>query len=184
MLIAVAGFAGVGKTTAINFLESKSVGRQIYVGQYLRQEVIRRGLELNAQNERVVRQDMRSRLGPDVFAKSLVRDLNGKLPSNETILVDAIYVREEADCYRAAFGCELIVIGLQASFDVRMRRLQTRPERPLTTVELMARDALEKKMGMTSVVEKADHILSNEGELSDFLAALTELPFAQAGKPA
>ena len=175
MLIAVAGLSGVGKTTAINHLKDEGVGAEIYVGGYIQNEVSHRGLQLTAENEQFVRKDMRQQFGRDVFAKSVIAEF-GDRPLRQNFLLDAIYAREEADCYRKAFGEGLLIIGLSVDFDARALRLATRPNRPLTRAELQKRDAYEREVLLVDeVVAAADLQLSNDGELESFRRVLTDL---------
>jgi|SRR5215211_126046 len=175
MLIAVAGLAGAGKTTAIEHLEAAGVGRQIYVGAYIQNEVRRRNLSLTAENERFVRDEMRQLFGREVFAKMVVAEL-GDVASKQHLLLDAIYTREEADCYRQELGIQVLILGLSASFDVRAKRVATRPDRPLTREELRERDAYEcETLRVHEIVEAADHRLSNEGDLASFRGVLDAL---------
>lgn len=74
MLIAVAGLAGAGKTTAIDHLESLRAGRQVYVGELVLNEVRARGLEVNPENENLVRLDLRHTRGPEAFAALVLRE--------------------------------------------------------------------------------------------------------------
>ena len=174
MLIAVAGLAGVGKTTAVGYLESAGVGRPIYVGRYIQDEVKRRGLPINASNERFVRQQIRQQFGLDFIANKVTADLE-QIRTNEPILLDAIYVREEAEHYRAVLGRRLIIIGIEADFELRVRRLATRADFPLTPVELVGRDAFDIGLGVREVVVTADMRLTNEGSLDDFKRSLDGL---------
>lgn len=175
MLIAVAGLAGAGKTTAVEHLEAAGVGRQIYVGAYIQAELGRRNLPLTAENERFVRDDMRRLFGRDVFAKMVVTEL-GDAASNQHLLLDAIYAREEADCYRQGLGVRVVILGLDAGFNLRAERLARRPDRPLTREELRERDAYEcETLRVHEIVAGADHRLSNEGDLASFRGVLEAL---------
>lgn len=175
MLIAVAGLAGAGKTTATEHLEAAGIGRQIYVGAYIQTEVVRRNLPLTAENERFVRDDMRRLFGRDVFAKMVVTEL-GDVASKQHVLLDAIYVREEADLYRQELGVRLVILGLEAAFELRAERLSGRSDRSLTREELRKRDAYEcETLRVHEIVAAADHRLSNEGDLASFKSLLDAL---------
>ena len=175
MLIAVAGLAGVGKTTAIEHLETAGVGHQVYVGAHVQAELRRRNLSPNAENERFIRNHMRDRFGRDVFAKMVVAEL-GEAVFNQHLLLDAIYAREEADCYRQELGLRVVILGLDAAFDLRAERLAKRMDRPMTRHELRDRDAYEHEtLRVHEVVATADHRLSNEGDLASFMVALDAL---------
>src|ERR1700722_17894794 len=110
MLIAVAGFSGAGKTTAVEYLHECGLGNVVYVGEYVQAEVEARGLALTPENERLVREAARNEHGREVFAKRAVADLRGKTYSG-AILLDAICVKEEGDFYKSALGSGAVILG-------------------------------------------------------------------------
>ncbi len=175
MLIAVSGLAGVGKTTAVEHLQATGVGRMIYVGGLIREEVCRRKLSETPENEQLVRVDMRQRIGRDALAQMVISSLGGGMP-RETLLLDAICLREEAECYRRNLGLQLVILGLEAKFEVRAARLECRVQRPLTRDELRDRDNFEcSNLKLNDVIASADHRLTNEGNLESFRRALDAL---------
>lgn len=170
MLVAVAGLAGVGKTTAIQHFASKGIGRQIYVGRFIRDEVMRRGLAPGHDSEASVRDDMRKTLGRDVFARKVVGELEER--PNESVLLDAIYVMEEAECYRQLLGNRLWILGLDAKFERRADRLSQRQDRPFSRQELERRDEHDRRLGVDEVLANADVQLRNNDTISEFIQAL------------
>ncbi len=97
MLIAVAGLAGVGKSTAVKHLETRGFGPCLYVGHYVLEEVRARGLAETAENERQVREALRQDLGRDVLARRALSRHDFSAPW-QPVLLDAICLREEAEC--------------------------------------------------------------------------------------
>lgn len=183
MLIAVSGLAGVGKTTAVRHLEAVGLGRQVYVGGYIQSEVRRRGLELTPQNETRVRMEMRRERGNDVFAKMVAADL-AHLPSEDLVLLDAIYVAEEAEYYRRSFANGLTIIGIDAPMELRVGRLANRTDRPLSRLEMTVRDALEvQSLRIHEIVAGADLRITNDGTLTDFTSRLEQLVRALGHSP-
>ena len=171
-ILAVAGLAGAGKTTALGELSRKLGCETLYVGAFVLEEVGRRGLEQTAQAERHVRTALREERGRDVLAQMVVERL-GIDPAQPVSTLDAVYLVEELECYRAAYGPRLVLLGIQADFEVRAARLGRRADRPLTRHELQRRDALELNEFRTGeVLAAADATLVNEGSLEDFKRAL------------
>jgi dephospho-CoA kinase len=175
MLIAVAGLSGAGKTTAVEHLRSRGVGQLVYVGAYVQTELQNRGLTTTPENEQLVRQSLRETRGPDVFAKMVMKDLRGRAES-ETILLDAICVKEECDFYRSSSSLSVVVIGINASFEARAERLAIRGSRPLTADQLRQRDRFEcENLRLEDVLATADHRLTNEASLEAFKRMLDTL---------
>lgn len=168
MLIAVAGLSGAGKTTTVEHLQVRGVGRIIYVGAYVKTEVLSRGLALTPENEQAVRNAVREELGRDVFARRAIADIQ-KESQSATILLDAIYLEEEGEAYRRELESRLIVLGIEASFEVRASRLAMRKERPLSAEQLLKRDQFEvDDFRLEEVVVGADYRLRNEGTIEAF----------------
>ena len=65
--VAVTGFAGAGKTSAVDFWENSGIGRRTYVGQLVIDEVISRGLAINPEVERKIRLEFGPNMGPLVW---------------------------------------------------------------------------------------------------------------------
>ena len=168
----MAGLAGAGKTTALGELSRELGCKTLYVGAFVLEEVDRRGLEPTAQAERQVRTALREERGRNVLAQMVVERLGTDL-SQPACTLDAVYLVEELECYRAAYGPRLVLLGIEAKYEVRAARLERRLDRPLTRAELTRRDALElADFRLGDVLAAADATLVNEGSLDDFKRAL------------
>jgi dephospho-CoA kinase len=141
-LIGFAGLSGAGKSTAAQYLVRRGFGTYYYAGDVLSKAITERGLEQNPDNERMVRQVLRTDHGMAIFAEKALSHL-GERCSREIILLDAIYCPEEHEFYSAALGDRLKVIAISTSFDIRAARLQNRTCRPMPTEKLFERDKLE-----------------------------------------
>ncbi len=175
MLIAAAGHAGAGKTTALNYLSQTGVGSYEYVGAFVHKAVLEAGLELTPENERKVRADLRERLGMAAMARLALPELRRKAVAGN-VLVDAIYNEEERDLYLNELGANLFVIGLIAPVPVRAERVKDRGNRSISPHELMKRDSYElETLRLDNVIDKADVVLQNSGSLAEFEAKLAVL---------
>ena len=175
MLIAVCGFSGVGKTTALEHLRDCGFGRIYYAGGLVRQEAVARGLELTPEVEKLVRNELRESHGADVFAQRAVKTLLDE-PRTQHVLLDAICHPNEAVCYRRAWGAKVVILGLSASFEVRAARLAKRTERPCTATELRLRDEYERRiLRLNDVMRDVDHAIANEANIDAFRRELDAL---------
>jgi len=168
ILFAVAGLAGAGKTTATDHLESVGAGRRVYVGQFVLEEVGRRGMQVTPESERLVRVALR-RDHPHAVAAlgaTLVKDI---LDSGINVLLDAIFNIEEYRFWEQLCGDQLRLVAIAASFDIRAERLQHRSSRGLTQDQLKARDQTELNvLRLDEVLAVAPYKMVNEGTLDTF----------------
>jgi dephospho-CoA kinase len=175
MLLALTGLAGAGKTTVCLSLARRAFGSRYYAGQVLREELVRRQLPVTPENERLVRSELRAQRGMNVFAQLACPEIRKHIRSGH-VLLDAVYCVEERDHYRAAFGDDLRVIAVVAPQAIRVERLKSRSERPITLKELTLRDELElDHYRLGEVVETADHSITNVGTLDELEASLGSL---------
>jgi dephospho-CoA kinase len=172
-LVAVAGLAGAGKTTATDHLESIGLGRRVYVGALVLNEVRRQGLQVGAENEKLVRVALRRSNGPHALAALAAPVVMDILGSGTNVLLDAIFNIEEYRHFEELCGNQVFLLAIAASFDVRADRLQHRCLRALTKDQLKARDETELNVLRTDLVfAEAPYRIVNEGSLDAFKAEL------------
>ena len=87
VLIAFTGFGGAGKTTAIEYFQERSLGRRVYLGQVVHDEIRNRGLAHSPETERQVRLALRSRLGRGAFAEMMAKEISGLLAEGVNPLI-------------------------------------------------------------------------------------------------
>jgi len=175
-LVGVTGLAGVGKTTAVKYLSTLTSGRVLYLGQTVLDEVRVRGLPGTRENERQVRIDLRRGKGPAALAIPHVEEVAGYLGNGIPVFVDAIFTPEEFDFLRSRIpDGPARLLAIDASFDIRLTRLASRPERPFNADELRRRDKYELEvLGTSPVIAAAGDTISNEQTFEEFYGRLKE----------
>lgn len=168
-VIGVCGFAGVGKTTAIDFLRSHCGGHTIYVGQVVIDEVRRRQLELTPENEKAVRLDLRKD-DPAALIALKRSSLENSLNQGDPVLIDAVMLMEEFHFIRAHSGnAPVFLLQITADLETRVRRLNDRKLRTLTREQAQARDVTElEKLNIGDVFKNSDRTIANDGTQEDF----------------
>ena len=157
-------------------LERLGVGEQVYVGAFVTAEVARRGLPKDAASEKDVRQCLRHERGMDALAREALPTIKGILGAGRAALVDAIYNKEERDLYEETFGDRLVLIAVQTSFENRLERLRTRPDRSLDRKALEARDGYEiNQLRLAELIASAHHLVENDCSLHSLEKALEVL---------
>jgi dephospho-CoA kinase len=174
-MLALVGMTGSGKTVCAQHLQERGFF-QFRFGSIVVNEVIRRGLPVNPENERVVREEFRAQDGMDAIAKRALPLLQVATENHRCIVIDGLYSFSEYKMLRNGLGFELIVVAVVADRVLRYSRLEDRTERPLTHEEAEARDWREiehiEKGGPIAI---ADYTLLNNDSSEKLLKDLDEL---------
>lgn len=173
-VLALVGMPGAGKTLCAKHLEDRDFF-QFRFGSIIVDEVVRRGLAINPQNERAVREEFRQD-SMDAIAQLALPKLRDGLKTHRTIVIDGLYSFSEYKTLRKEFGDSMIVVAIIAPRAVRYERLSARPIRPLTPEEAFDRDVTEietiEKGGPIAI---ADYTLLNNNTSAVLLRKLDAL---------
>lgn len=173
--LALVGMPGAGKTLCAKHLEARGFF-QFRFGGIVENEVVRRGLEVNAANERAVREELRGNEGMEAIAKRAIPHLQRALEKHPNIVIDGLYGFGEYKLLRGALDAELIVVAIVCSRKRRYDRLINRPERPLTYEEAEERDFREiERLEKGGPIAIADYTLLNNSTSEQLLTVLDSL---------
>jgi dephospho-CoA kinase len=159
MMVGLTGMPGAGKSTAGYALESLGLPR-IVMGDVIREETKKRGLEASPENIGRVMRELRDKLGEASVADlCMQRILESKL---KIVIVDGIRSTAEVDRFRGAG--EILVTAIHASRRRRyeLLRQRGRSDDPLDWSTFVARDERELSIGVGRVIALADEVISNE----------------------
>ena len=175
-VLAFVGMPGSGKGTCTDYLDSKGYP-VVHFGQMIVEEVEARGQEVNEQNERVVREELREKEGKDVFAKRVAQRCAEHIADgHETVVIDGLYSWTEQKALREKFGTDLLLIAVYTPKKLRYERVATREYRPLTNEEAESRDIAEiENLEKGGPIAFADHLLHNTDTPEHLKAEVDEL---------
>lgn len=161
-LITLVGMPGAGKSTCVDFLESKGIP-SVYFGGITIDEVKRRGLDVNEVNEKVVREDIRLKEGKDAYAKRVLQKIKTLEESGESVVVvDGLYSWTEYKLFKAGYDDQAIVIAVMAPRKMRHDRLIHRPVRPLSEEAVTSREYAEiENLEKGGPIANADYTVIN-----------------------
>ena len=166
--IAVVGMAGTGKSEAIAYLVEALQIESIYFGGIVIEEVQKRGLEINATNEQIVRQELRAQEGMDVMARRSLPRIQQSIRQGVPICLDGLYSYAEYQTLKKELGERLVIIAIHADRSVREARLANRPIRPLSAAEVIERDTKEiEHIQKAPPIVLADYHMVNNKSLED-----------------
>lgn len=162
IMICSAGLPGSGKGVVEEAAKKMSIP-VVVMGDIVRRETEKRGLEPSSKNTSKLMLEYRERFGRDVFAKMTIREVN-KLNCS-LVLVDGVRNIEELEYFRK-MGWKTFVIAVLASQKERYRRLveRGRIDDVQSYEEFARRDERELRVGLGRVLLYADRFLVNEGK--------------------
>lgn len=166
IIVAIVGMCGTGKSEAAKYIEETYKFKSVYFGGYVLKEVKKRNLEINADNEKIVREDLRSQYGLDVIARRAVNDINSFLQAGSNVIIDGLYSFSEYLFLKEKFGKQLFVLSIQSTRKIRYQRLGARETRSLTPGQVDERDFSEiKNIEKAGPIAVADYHIINDDDL-------------------
>lgn len=116
-LVSIVGMAGSGKSEVAKIFENNGFVK-IRFGDITDREISRRGLGLNEENERYIRQQLRKEHGMSAYAKLSLSKIDYLLKSVD-VVVDGLYSWEEYTLLKSRYGSHLTVVAVWASPETR-----------------------------------------------------------------
>ena len=157
---------GAGKSEVSRLFE-KSGFIRIRFGDVTDEEVHKRGLELNEENERSTRELLRQKYGMAAYAVLNLSRIELALKQQD-VVVDGLYSWEEYNFLRKYFVDDLYVVAVWASPKARYARLAERADRPLTLDEAAGRDKAEvENINKAGPIAMADFTILNDASLKE-----------------
>jgi dephospho-CoA kinase len=165
-VISIVGMAGSGKSEVARAFERNGF-KKVRFGDITDEEIKKRGLELNEENERSVRQQLRKEHGMAAYAKLNLPKIDAWLSSSD-VVIDGLYSWEEYTLLKSRYGDDFHVVAVWASPKTRYNRLSKRKIRPLTMEEAASRDVAElENTNKGGPIAMADFTIINESSLED-----------------
>jgi len=165
-VVSIVGMPGAGKSEVARLFEENGFIK-IRFGDVTDEEVRKRGLELNEENERRVRELLRKEYGMSAYAiLNLSRiDLARK---QSDVVIDGLYSWEEYTFLKTYCGEDFCVVAVWASPRTRYARLTSRANRRLTLEEAANRDRAEvENISKGGPIAMADFTIINESSLKE-----------------
>lgn len=160
LVIGLAGMPGSGKSLVVD--TARELGYAIVVmGDVIRQETLKRGLELTPQNVGKVMLELRKEGGNYVIAQKCIPKIEEQASSK--VLVDGLRSLFEADIFKEHFA-KFSLVAVHASPQTRFGRLSTRrrSDDPSEWKVFQERDMRELGVGLGNVIAMAEQVIVND----------------------
>ena len=165
-VVSIVGMAGSGKSEVARLFERNRFVR-IRFGDITDEEIKKRGLELNEQNERYIRELLRKEHGMAAYAKLNLPKID-EVSKYSDIVIDGLYSWEEYTFLKDYYREDFYVVGIWASPRTRYARLTTRLHRCLTPEVAASRDRAEiENTNKGGPIAMADFTIINESSLGN-----------------
>ncbi|MBP2172572.1 AAA family ATPase [Methanococcus voltae] len=171
-IIAITGMQGSGKSLVQGVCDSKHIA-YVSMGDVVRRETTKRGLELNPENVGNTAKKLRELYGAEAVAVpciNLVNEVEAKNKENTHIIaVEGVRSIHELNYFKRYYDVE--VLAIHASPKTRFERLRSRGREDDSTEwdVFIERDNRELDFTIGSVIALADYMVINEGTYSDVL---------------
>ena len=173
-IIGFVGLPGSGKGAASDVARSMGLV-VVLMGDIIRQEAARLGLEWTDENLGKVGNLLRSQEGPDVVARRTLEI--AKLAGKDLVVIDGIRSKAEVDFFREHSG-DFHLIEIWTSPEARLSRVSVRGRSDDANGganNLQKRECRELGWGMNDAILEADLRLSNDGDLLIFKKSVQKL---------
>ena len=169
MVVGITGTDGAGKGTVVDYLLQNKAFSHFSASGFIAKEVERLGLPLSRNQLRLTGNQLRAKYGNDVTVTTAFEEIEAGGGANA--IVESIRTVAEAVTLKARGG---ILLAVDADADVRYKRVQERrsSKDQVTYEQFLEQEALEKNdpdphgMQKAKVIEMADHMIFNDGDMN------------------
>lgn len=161
LVVGLAGMPGAGKSLVVE--AAKGLGYDVVtMGDVIREETTKCGLELNPKNVGKVMLQLRAESGDRVIAEKCIPKIREK--KAKKIVVDGLRSYVEVDTFKK-FLANFVVVTVHASPKMRFKRLSSRgrSDDPKSWEVFEERDLRELSVGIGNAIALAEYVIINDG---------------------
>jgi dephospho-CoA kinase len=173
LVIGLSGMPGSGKSLVVQ--TAQELGYAVVVmGDVIRQETTKLGLELNPYNVGKVMLQLREKYGKNVIADKCIPKIEQQV--SQKVIVDGLRSLHEADTFRSNFS-RFILIAVHASPETRFNRLfnRRRSDDPNGWELFRDRDVRELSVGLGNVIAMAEYMIVNDDGIEQVKAKVKDI---------
>jgi dephospho-CoA kinase len=167
-IVAVTGMPGAGKSTATKGLVAAG-WKKVVMGDVIRDEVKRRGLEPDAKNTGEVMRELREEKGDSAVADLCMTEI--QKTEAERVVVDGIRSMAEVEAFRKKAAVMLVAVHASPNRRFSLLKERGRKDDPVSRAMFVQRDERELGVGIGRSIALADETISNEHVTPESLSA-------------
>ena len=177
-IIAFVGLPLSGKSTASSVAREMGIP-VVVMGDVVREEVRRRGLELTDENAGRVANELREKEGMDAIAKRCIPKVMEAGKEKGVVVIDGVRGIAEVERFKKSFGDDFVLIAIESPLELRFERARKRKredDRGMESIEdLRRRDEREISWGMLEAMQRANLTVENVSDIEDFRDKIREV---------
>ena len=172
-LIAIVGMCGSGKSIASEYFEKMGY-KKIYLGGITMDKLKEENLEVNPENEKMMREKLRKDYGMGAYALLSIPKIEELIKTDDVVL-DGLYSWDELKILKEKYP-NIKVISIVVDKNIRYETLTTREIRPLTNQEAEKRDISEiENVAKGGPIAFADYYILNNGDMEIYNSELERI---------
>jgi dephospho-CoA kinase len=172
LVVGLAGMPGSGKSLVVKTAQEEGYA-VVVMGDVVREETQKRGLELSPKNMGKVMLELRETGGNSIVAEKCI--LKIEQTKSRKVIVDGLRSLNEADALKAHFP-KFSLVAVHASPETRFNRLyrRRRSDDPDGWELFRERDMRELSVGLGNAIATAEYLIINENSKDDTRARVRE----------
>lgn len=172
-IIAIVGMCGSGKSIASDYFENIGY-KKIYLGGITMEKLKEENLEVNPENEKMMREKLRKEHGMGAYALLSIPKIE-ELIKTDNVVLDGLYSWDELKILKEKYP-NIKIISIVVDKKVRYERLTTREIRPLTNEEAQKRDISEiENVAKGGPIAFADYYILNNENMENYTRELERI---------
>ncbi len=173
LVIGLTGMPGSGKSLVVKAAQEHGYD-MVTMGDVIREETTKRGLELNPANVGKVMLQLRAEGGDRVIAQKCIPKIQQK--PTDKVIVDGLRSYIEADTFKTQLP-NFVLITVHAAPKVRFERLSNRgrSDDPKTWEVFLERDMRELSVGIGYAIALSEHVIINDDTKEKLNATVAEV---------
>ena len=170
LVVGLAGMPGSGKSLVVETAMEMGYGL-VVMGDVIREETQKRGLELNPKNIGKVMLELRKKGGDSIIADKSIPKIEQQ--ESGKVIVDGVRSLSEVDAFKKFFP-NFSLMAVYASPETRFNRLyrRHRSDDPDGWELFHERDMRELGVGLGNVIAMAEYLIINENSKGNTKAAV------------
>ena len=172
LVVGLAGMPGSGKSLVVETARKEGYA-VVVMGDVIREETQKRGLNLNLKNIGKVMLELREKGGNSIIAEKCIPKIEQQ--ESGKVIVDGLRSLSEVEAFKTHFS-KFSLVAVHASPETRFNRLyrRRRSDDPDGWDLFHERDMRELGVGLGNAIAMAEHLIINENSRDDTKSKVKE----------